>query len=70
MEGIVSWSTGWQDSLTRNQSVAVPSALISPRLRLDIRVLGPGHMPSTTHVIHFLSISEQHVPPTVVVKPL
>ena len=48
MEGFVSCSTGWQDSLTRNPSVAVPSALISPRLRLDIRVLGPGHMPSTT----------------------
>ena len=71
MKGIVSWSTGWQDSLTRNQSVAVRSAsLIPPRLRLDIRVLEPGHMPPMTQVIHFLSISEQHVPPTVVVRPL
>ena len=36
MEVIVSWSTGWQDTLTRNQSVAVRSAsLIRPRLRLD-----------------------------------
>ena len=71
MEGIVSWNTGWQDSLTKNQSVAVRSAsLIPPRLRLDICVLEPGHMPSTTQVINFLSISEQHVPPTVVVRPL
>ena len=31
--------------------------LIPPRLRLDIRVLEPGHMPSTTQVIHFLLIS-------------
>lgn len=71
MEGIVLWSTGWKDSLTRNQSVAVRSAsLIPPRLRLDIRVLEPGRMPSTTQVIQLLSISEQHVPPTVVVRPL
>ena len=31
---------------------------------------GTWTMPSTTKIIHLLSISEQHVPPTVVVRPL